>query len=299
MHTFAKTPPYSFALSAACARFYSVFGSVRPDGAYRRLARFNGALALVDLKDAGDSRQPAVSAHLIAASGAVDAPAFAERMQRWLNVGQDLTPFLALADADQRLRPTLTLLRGLGTFQLDSLWESLASTLIEQQIALSMAQAAERWLLRTYGDALHHDGETYYAFPTPARIAALTTDDLTPMKITRIRMGRLIAVARLIDSGALDLEALRDQPLEALYEALLRISGVGHWTAAWTIFRATGISLNVGGADVALRAAVNRYIFGLPGRCEVDVMERFFRALVPYDGWAGFFLLTRYALDKY
>lgn len=299
MHTFAKTPPYDFALTAACARFYSVFGQVTPTGTYRRLARLNGALALVDLIDTGDVLQPAVTAQIVATSGAVETHNFTRRMQRWLNVEQDLAPFFALASADPRLHPTITMLHGLGTFQLDSLWESLAATLIEQQIALTMAQSAEAWLLRTYGDPLHHDGETYYAFPTPSRLAALTVEDLLPMKITRIRMGRLIEIARLIDTGALDLEHLRDQPLDVLYDALLRLNGVGHWTAAWTIFRATGVSLNVGGADVALRAAVNRYVFGLPGRCDVDVMEVFFREFAPYDGWVGFFLLTRYAMEKY
>ena len=164
--------------------------------------------------------------------------------------------------------------------------------MIEQQIALKMAQTAERWLLDWGGESLIYEGETYYAFPRPERIAAASVEDLTPLKITFGRMQRLIDLAQMAES----LEALRDQPAEIAYEALIGFKGVGHWTAAWTLLRAQGHTLTSGAADVALRAAVNSYYFGLTGRADVSVVAADFRPLRGVQRYRG--LLHHHALGN-
>ena len=113
------------------------------------------------------------------------------------------------------LAQTVQMLYGLHSLQADLLFEALALTMIEQQIALRMAQTAERWLLAWGGELIGYEGEAYYAFPRPEQIAAATVDDLTPLKITFMRMQRLIDLAR----AAEQLEALRDQPTEIAYAA--------------------------------------------------------------------------------
>ncbi|MCS7072469.1 MAG: hypothetical protein NZM00_13260, partial [Anaerolinea sp.] len=164
---------------------------------------------------------------------------------------------------------------------------------------LKQAQIAERWLIATYGDPVAGADAPVRAFPTPERIAALTVDDLRPLKITFIRMARLIDLARQIADGRLDLEALRDQPFDDAYARIRQIAGVGHWTAAWAFIRARGDFLPLGRADVALRAAVNHYAHGQRGRIAVEALDAYFR---PFGAWAGlaqFYLLMRWALERY
>lgn len=287
-------PPFSFAQTVSAARFYSVLGRPAAGGGYRRVLRVGNSLALAEFAAEGEDR---VSVRLLAASGLVDETAFAARARWMLQPEFDLAPFYALAADDPDLARLIAPLAGLRAFRLDSAFESLAITIIEQQIALTMAQTAERWLIRTYGEALEYEGERYHAFPTPIRLAGLTSADLTPLRITFIRMERLLAIARAVASGALDLEAQAHEP-DALYHTLLALHGVGHWTAAWALIRASGQFRYFGRADVALRAAANQHFAGLPGRMDGDDLDALFARFGPHAGLAAFYLIIRYAHDK-
>lgn len=285
--------PFSFAQTVSAARFYSVLGIAMPDGAYRRVLRVGDTLALAGFRavDGG------VDVDLLAAGGPVDATQFEARARWMLHPELDLAPFYAQAQADPGLARLIGPLDGLRAFRLDSVFEALAITIIEQQIALTMAQAAERWLIRTYGEALDYEGETYYAFPRPEALAPLTPQDLTPLKITFIRMGRLIDMARAMAEGALDLEPLAADP-DALYPQMLALHGVGHWTAAWALIRSSGQFRYFGRADVALRAAANRHFADRPGRMDGDALDARFARFGDQAGLAAFYLIIRYAHDK-
>jgi len=289
----ALPAPFSFAHTASAARFYSVLGVPMPNGAYRRVLRAGETLALAEFSPADEG----VEVRLLAASGPLDEAQFAARARWMLHPELDLAPFYALAAADPALGRLITPLAGLRAFRLDSAFESLAITIIEQQIALTMAQAAERWLIRAYGDALTCEGNTYYAFPRPEVLARLAVADLTPLKITFIRMGRLLDLARAVADGALELEPVVAEP-DTLYGRMLALKGVGHWTAAWALIRASGQFRYFGRADVALRAAANQHFAGLPGRMEGDALDAHFARFGAQAGLAAFYLIIRYAYDK-
>lgn len=289
----ALPAPFSFAQTISAARFYSVLGIPMADGSYRRVLRAGDSLALAGFAPAGAG----VEVQLLASSGPVEAEVFAARARWMLHPELDLAPFYRLGEADPALARLIAPLAGLRAFRLDSAFESLAITIIEQQIALTMAQAAERWLIRTYGDSLVYDGETYFAFPRPETLARLTADDLTPLKITFIRIGRLLAIARAVADGVLDLETVAADP-DALYSRMLALHGVGHWTAAWALIRASGQFRYFGQADVALRAAANQHFAGLPGRMDGNALDAHFARYGDQAGLASFYLIIRYAHDK-
>lgn len=291
---FQPTPPYDFARTIEAARHLFVMGRV-VDGAYRRVLRVGGALALVEIGSIGTVAEPEIEARLLAARGDVNEAALWAKVRRVANADADINPFYEYARHDSVLAQTVEMLYGLHSLQADSLFEALALTMIEQQIALRMAQNAERWLMAWGGESIDYGGETYYAFPRPERIAAAAVADLTPLKITFGRMQRLIDVARAAEV----LEVLRDQPTEVAYQALVALKGVGHWTASWTQIRAQGHYAYVGAADVALRSAVNHYFFGERGRAAVSAVDETFKRYGAYSGIAAFYTLMRWAAERY
>jgi DNA-3-methyladenine glycosylase II len=297
LHLFPK-PPYDFAPTLAASRFLFVMSEAR-NGAFRRIIHVGDALALVEVSSVGTVDVPQLKVQVLAASGTVNSTALTAKLHRVLNLDANLAPFYAVAESEPVLAQTVRQLYGLHTMQADSLFEALLLTMIEQQIALKMAQAAERWLLEWGGESLTYEGTTYYAFPSPERIASATVTDLTPLKITFARMQRMIDLARAMVSGAFDLEALYDQPTDLAYQALIALKGVGHWTAAWTLVRALGRHPFVGSADVALRAAVNSYYYGLSGRAEIKLVEATFAQYGEFAGIAAFYTIMRWAFDRY
>ncbi|MBI1256605.1 MAG: hypothetical protein GC204_03980 [Chloroflexi bacterium] len=291
---FYPNPPYDFAHTVEASRTLFVMSRV-VNGALRRVIRIGEALALIEVISLGTIDQPALEARLLQSNAPVDDAALSAKVARILNLQADLRPFYARAQGDSVLAQTVRLLYGLHSLQADSLFEALALTMIEQQIALKMAQVAERWLLDWGGELLIYEGETYYAFPRPEKIAAASVDDLTPLKITFGRMERMIALAQMAES----LEALRDLSADVAYDKLISFKGVGPWTATWTLLRAQGHASYVGAADVALRAAVNYYYFGLAGRADVSVVVETFAQYGAFSGIAAYYTLMRWAAEKY
>ncbi len=290
--------PYDFGHCVAAARFLYTAARPMPDGALRRLLRVGDRLALFEFTALGHVDQPRIAARLLTADGALD-PALADaKLRAFLNPHADITRFYETI-TDPPLRAATHRLRGLHAFGADTFFEALALTMIEQQITLKMAQNGERWLMTAYGGQLVYEGETYMTFPTAAHMAALTVDEIAPMKITRVRLARIIALAQQITTDEVPLEALRTQSPEAVYAVLRTIKGVGHWTAAWTLIRALGHYPYLGNADVALRAAVNHYYYGQPGRIDRALMDEIFARSGEYGGIAAFYILMQWAFERY
>ncbi len=290
---FAPIPPYDFAHTIHAARGLYVMGEIR-DGAYRRAIRLGDALALIEVTSSGSVDAPQLEVSLLASTGQVDPAALWAKVRRVLNLGADLKPFYQAARSDPVLWQTVEGLYGLHSLQANSLFEALMLTMIEQQIALKMALARERWLLAWGGESIEFEATRYSVFPRPERIAAASVSDLTPLKITFGRMQRMIDLAAVWEQ----IEPLRDQPFEAVYQTLIGFKGVGHWTAAWTLIRAQGRYAYVGAADVALRAAVNRYYFGQNGRASAAQVDQTFARYGAFSGIAAYYTLMRWAFER-
>lgn len=296
LETIYPPPPYDFALTARASRYYNTLG-VFESGAYWRALRAGDGLALVKLVSHGTPDRPALDVYLVATRGAVDLQTLRVHVRRILNLHLDLSGFYAIARDDARLWRVVEPLSGLHIFQAETLFEALAITVLEQQISLAAAQKGERWLIGWAGEQIVHNGQTHHVFPAAARLAQATVDDLTPLKVTFRRMRVLMEIARLESENSF--ERLRDCAPDEAYRALVGLGGVGHWTAAWTLARGTGHFIYFGSADVALRAAVNHYFFGERGRLDPAETDALFSRYGQYAGLAAYYVLMKWAMDRY
>jgi DNA-3-methyladenine glycosylase II len=285
--------PYNFVLTMRAAPLYSSRHHMR-DGALMHVLTEGKQHALVCARQ---NEPQAVEITQLA--GNLDPGRLMSAAEHWLAIDTDLRSFYAMAQTDEALSRIVDALHGLHILRTSTVFEALTLTIMEQQISLSAAQKAERWLIETYGASVEYGGERHYAFPTPATIAALPAEALSPLKITFIRIHRMLAIARAMVEGALDLEAVRRLPIDAAYARLMALNGVGHWTAAWTLIRARGHFLYVGAADVALRTAVHRYWHQLEGRASRELTDATFAQYGAWAGLASVYTLMYYGLQKY
>jgi 3-methyladenine DNA glycosylase/8-oxoguanine DNA glycosylase len=294
--TLHPIPPYNFALSTRLARLHSVLDVFR-DGEYWRALEIGGVVALVRVVSRGTTEAPQLDVYRMNASGPVDDTLLLARMAHLLGAEADMRPFYDHARHDPVLWPLVEPLYGLKHVRSASLFEALMVAIIEQQIALNLAQRGERWLLAWAGGRIDYDSETFYTFPRPERIAAASVEDLLPLKITRIRMEVMRMVAARIVSGAVDFDSLRT--VDMAMQTLTQLRGVGQWTAAWATIRALGEYPYIGENDVALQAAINHYYFGQKGRVSTQVVRQ---TMLPYGEFAGaatFHILMQWGMAKY
>ncbi|MEO8610696.1 MAG: hypothetical protein ABI690_22555 [Chloroflexota bacterium] len=292
--------PYNFPLLLnVLSRFAHPTMDIVQDGAYWRVIRSGDGLALVRVKSVGTVDSPVLEVELMAQTGEVDTSAVMNSLAHILHVDAARSDFVALAQTDATLWRVVEPLIGLPEWRTATIFEALMQTIIEQQISWTTAQKAQRWLVEWAGDCITYGGTAYYAFPTPARIAEASVEDLKPLKITFKRMVLMIDLATQVVSGELDLESFAAYTPDAAYQHLLSIKGIGHWTAAVTLERAFGHKDWVAYNDVVLQAATNRYFLGAEGRIPPQLVTDTFMRYGTFAGIAAHYTMIRWVLDQY
>lgn len=118
-------------------------------------------------------------------------------------------------------------------------FETCCRAVLGQQISVSAANKLAERVVKTYGSPLDMgiDG-LEYRFPSPAQIQAF--DDIAgafgPLGVIRTRCAVIGELACMVSSGALDFDTRAHVPEQMA--ALLKIKGVGPWTANYIAMRA-------------------------------------------------------------
>ncbi|MBZ0290264.1 MAG: hypothetical protein K8I30_21750 [Anaerolineae bacterium] len=292
--------PYNFPLLLdVLSRFAHPTLDIVRDGSYWRAIRSGDGLALLRVTNAGTVESPALDVELAARNGIIDTSVVVDQLAHILHVDAGRNDFVALAQRDAPLWAVVEPLIGLPEWRTATIFEALMQTIIEQQIAWTTAQKAQRWLVEWAGDCIVQADTAYYAFPTPARIAAASVEDLKPLKITFKRMALMVDLAAQVVSDELDLESFADYTPDEAYRHLLSIKGIGHWTAAVTLERAFGHKDWVAYNDVVLQAATNRYFLGGSGRIPPQLVTDIFTRYGVFAGIAAHYTMIRWVLDQY
>ena len=314
--TIRPVPPYDFALTAAYHTYFQERSGadVFEDGVYRRLLEFDdGRPALLSVRSTGNITAPELSLEL-AGDGLTDAhlPQAAAQAAWMLGTGQELTPFYELAAADPPLAGLTREFPGLHLPRTATLFEALALAILGQQIAASVARTLRRRLIETYGIAAQFGGETYYAFPRPAAIAAAPPEQLRALKLS----GRKAEYLQNLAAAALDtpdsddassesggdadrpgdaaqdgLESLAQLPEAEFTARLTALRGIGPWTAQWALVRGLARPDALPLGDLALRRAVSRLYRDHAPTTDADVAETAQRWR-PYRTYATVYLFA-------
>lgn len=101
-------------------------------------------------------------------------------------------------------------------------WEMLVTFIISQRKNIPAIRTCVEALCDRYGESLGRE----YAFPTPAALYGAGEEGLRTCALG-YRAGYVSAAARLVQTGALDLEALASLGDGELLEALIAVPGVG------------------------------------------------------------------------
>jgi DNA-3-methyladenine glycosylase II len=256
------------------------------NGAYYQAMHTENGLALARVRQSGEEL------FIESLIGEIDTKHLAWQ----LGLDVDLTSFYAYAKQNEALWKVVTPLYGMPIDRSQSLYHALMFVIIEQHISWVNAQKAQRIFVEWANNCVEYEGRTYYAMPKPEQVANASVDDLKPLKITFKRIQMMIDLSRQILEGELNPEAIMQLSPEAMYKELLKIKGVGHWTAAVVVSRARGLFPYVAQNDVALQAAAREY-FGIEK--SANATHTLFANYGDFAGIAANFTLMRWVLDKY
>ena len=132
----------------------------------------------------------------------------------------------AVAARDKYLQAAVAAGSGLRILR-QELWEVIVCFIISQQNNIARITKCVENLCSLFGETCYNGSEQVYnAFPTAARLAACTADDLAPIRLG-YRAKYILAAARQVASGEVDLDAVQRMDYAQAKAALMRLTGVG------------------------------------------------------------------------
>ncbi|UHH07867.1 DNA-3-methyladenine glycosidase II [Bacillus subtilis] len=158
-------------------------------------------------------------------------------IHEWFDLDNDLTPFYEMAKADPLLKMPARKFYGLRVIGIPALFEALCWGVLGQQINLAFAYSLKKQFVEAFGDSIEWNGKKYWVFPPYERIARLTPTDLADIKMTVKKSEYIIGIARLMASGELSREKLMKMNFKDAEKNLIKIRGIGPWTANYVLMR--------------------------------------------------------------
>lgn len=158
-------------------------------------------------------------------------------IHEWFDLDNDLTPFYEMAKADPLLKMPAQKFYGLRVIGIPDLFEALCWGVLGQQINLAFAYSLKKQFVEEFGDSIEWNGKKYWVFPSFERIAQLTPTDLADIKMTVKKSEYIIGIAKLMASGELSREKLMKMNFKDAEKNLIKIRGIGPWTANYVLMR--------------------------------------------------------------
>ncbi len=164
-------------------------------------------------------------------------------------------------------------------------FETLVGIILEQQISLASAAAARRRLIEATGAI------------EPAAIVAAGEDALRAAGQTRQKSRYVVALARDVLDGRLDLDAIAAAGDDEARAQLTSVLGIGRWTADIYLLMALGRPDVWPTGDLALAAAAHE-VKRLPARPTYPELDALAQAWRPYRAVAARLLWHHYLNKK-
>jgi DNA-3-methyladenine glycosylase II len=179
---------------------------------------------------------------------------------RWVcGVDMDLESFYRGVKGDRVLGDLARKLHGLRPTLTPRPFEMLVGSVCAQQVNLTFAFTVKARLARTFGVAVDAAGDTVFAFPDPARLAAVAPAELRALQLTTRKAEYIVGLARLIADGALDTDALGARGNDEVIEAITAVRGFGRWSAEWFLCRGLGRGDVCPAGDLGVRRAFEHF----------------------------------------
>jgi DNA-3-methyladenine glycosylase II len=202
----------------------------------------------------------------------------------WFDLETDLKPFYALAGRDKMLKPLVDKFYGYRIIGQPDLFESIIWAVLGQQINVQFAFTLKSRFVEKFGERLFWNNESYYSFPKPSIVAGLSDDQLLPLQFSRQKSKYTIGIGEAFATGIISKEKLRSVPLTEAKEELMKIKGIGNWTANYALMK----TFRHPDAFPLEDAGVHNAIKNLKKMDRKPTLEEVKKIFKKYKGWEAY-----------
>lgn len=202
----------------------------------------------------------------------------------WFDLETDLKPFYAMASGDKLLKDLISKYFGYRIIGQPDLFESLVWAVLGQQINLQFAYTLKHRFVEHFGERLFWKDQSYFLFPEPKLVAGLTDDHLLPLQFSRQKSLYTTIIAEAFANGEISKEKLQGLPLMEAKERLMKIKGVGNWTANYALMKTFRYPDAFPLEDAGVHNAIKN-LKKMNRKPTVDEVRKYFKK---YRGWEAY-----------
>jgi DNA-3-methyladenine glycosylase II len=209
----------------------------------------------------------------------------ARYIREWFDLDTNLVPFYDMAKTDFLLHQPVSQFYGLRKIAILDLFEAIAWGILGQQINLTYAYTLKRRFVERFGKHVEWEGKTYWLFPEPEVIAHLKVEDLSVLKMTLKKCEYMIGVAQLLSSGEMTKDKLLQvNDLKTAEKMLVKIHGIGPWTANYVLMRCLRSPSAFPIDDVGLHNSIKQALHREKKPTKAEILK----LAEPWKGWEAY-----------
>jgi DNA-3-methyladenine glycosylase II len=202
----------------------------------------------------------------------------------WFDLKTDLKPFYKMASKDKLLKDLVSQFYGYRIVGQPDLFESLAWAILGQQINLAFAYTLKQRFVEQFGEKLIFNEREYYLFPKPQVVSVLNDELLLPLQFSRQKSKYVVILAEAFASGQVSKEKIRQLPFEEAKQALMKIKGIGNWTANYALMKTFHYPAAFPLEDAGVHNAIKN-LKKMKLKPTLDQVRRIFKK---YKGWEAY-----------
>ncbi|MGE6377719.1 DNA-3-methyladenine glycosylase family protein [Peribacillus muralis] len=164
-------------------------------------------------------------------------------------------------------------------------YSCLVKCIIHQQLNLSFAHTLTERFVKTFGYQM--DGAWFY--PTPATTAQLRIEQLRAIQFSGRKAEYVIGLSDQIAQGHLQLDSMEELSDQEVMDTLIKIRGIGRWTAENFLLFGLGRPNLFPKADIGIQNAL-KILYNLPQKPTQEEMETYSVNWAPYLSYASLYL---------
>ncbi|WP_409273674.1 DNA-3-methyladenine glycosylase family protein [Neobacillus sp. SCS-31] len=161
----------------------------------------------------------------------------------------------------------------------------LLKCIIHQQLNMAFAIKLTERFVKKFG--YEKDGAWFY--PDPETVSALTVEELRELQFSGRKAEYCIDIGKAVAEGGLDIEALKHEEEQVIFDKLIKIRGIGAWTIQNFLLFGLGRQNLFPMADIGIQNALKK-LYQLERKPTLEEMERYKTGWEPYLSYASLYL---------
>jgi DNA-3-methyladenine glycosylase II len=200
-----------------------------------------------------------------------------EYIRDWFDLDTDIKPFYALSAKDKYMKDLVEKYHGYRIVGQPDLFESIIWAVLGQQINLQFAYTLKQRFVE-------HFGVDYHLFPRPDVVSVLNDEVLLPLQFSRQKSKYVITISEAFASNEISKEKLAGLSLQDAKEKLMKIKGIGNWTANYALMK----TFHYTDAFPLEDAGVHNAIKNLKRMKEKPTLDQVRTFYKKYRGWEAY-----------